>query len=79
MYRSHLVLGIMLASALTVTGCAGKVRVASSKTCVAHGGTYNAASKACVTTANTKSAAQICQAQGGFYDTGADVCELGND
>lgn len=79
MHRSHLVLGIMLASALTVTGCAGKVRMASSKTCAAHGGSYNAASKACVTTANTKSAAQICQAQGGYYEPVADICELGND
>jgi len=77
MHRSHLVLGIMLASALTVTGCAGKVRLASSKTCAAHGGTYNAASKSCVTTASTKSAAQICQAEGGVYDTGADICEIG--
>ncbi len=77
MHRSHLVLGIMLASALTVTGCAGKVRLASSKTCAAHGGTYDAASKACVTTANTKGAMQICKEQGGIYDTGADVCEVG--
>jgi hypothetical protein len=79
MHASHLILGIMLASALTVTGCAGKVRMASSKTCAAHGGTYDASAKACVTTANTKSAAQICQAEGGYYDTGADVCELGAD
>lgn len=79
MRRSHLVMGIMLASALTVTGCAGKVRVSSSKACMAHGGTYNAAAKSCTYTAQTKSAAQICQAQGGFYDTGADFCELGTD
>lgn len=77
--RGQMVLGIALAGALALTGCAGKARVASSKTCAAHGGTYNAASRACVTTANTKSAAQICQAQGGYYDTGPDVCELGND
>ena len=79
MHGSHLILGIMRASALTVTGCAGKVRMASSKTCAAHGGTYDASAKACVTTGSTKSAAQICQAEGGYYDTGADVCELGAD
>ena len=77
--RGQVVLGIALAGALALTGCAGKVRLASSKTCAAHGGTYDSASKACVTTVNTKSAAQICQAQGGYYDIGADVCELGND
>ena len=76
MHRSHLVLGIMLASALTVTGCAGKVRVASSKACAAHGGTYDAAAKTCVTTANTRGAAQTCQAQGGTYITELDVCEM---
>lgn len=79
MHRSHLVLGIMLASTLMVTGCAGKVRLASSKTCAAHGGTYDAAAKACTTAVNTKSAAQICQAQGGYYEPVADICELGND
>ena len=79
MHRSHLVLGIMLASALLVTGCGGTVRMSSSKACAAHGGTYNAAAKTCTTTANTKSAAQICQAGGGYYDIGADICEYGRD
>ena len=77
--RGQMVLGIALAGALALTGCAGKVRMASSKTCAAHGGTYDAAAKSCVTTANTKSAAQICQAQGGYYEPVADICEMGND
>ena len=79
MNRGRLVLGLALVASLALTGCAGKVRLASSKTCAAHGGTYNAASKACTTQASTKSAQQICQAGGGYYDTGADVCEYGPD
>ena len=79
MNRGHLVMGVTLAVALALTGCGGKVRLASSKTCAAHGGTYDASAKACTVGTNTKSAASICQAQGGFYDIGADFCELGND
>jgi hypothetical protein len=77
MNGGRLVLGLALVASLALTGCAGKVRLASSKTCMAHGGTYNAASRSCTTQVSTKSAQQICQAQGGYYDTGADVCELG--
>lgn len=79
MKRGSMVLGVTLALAFALTGCAGKVRVSSAKMCVAHGGTYNASAKSCSYTVSTKSAAQVCQAQGGFYDTGADFCELGND
>ena len=79
MKRGQLALGITLAAALALTGCAGKARVSSAKSCAAHGGTYNASAKSCTYTASTKSAAQICQAQGGFYDTSADFCEIGTD
>ena len=74
-----LVLAIMLTASLAVTGCAGKVRVASAKMCQAHGGTYNASTKTCSYQASTRTAKQACEAQGGFYDIGADFCELGND
>ena len=79
MARGQLVVGLTLAAALALTGCAGKARVSSGKMCMAHGGTYNAAAKSCTYQASTKSAAQVCQAQGGFYDTAADFCEIGND
>ena len=77
--RGRLILGVALVAAFALTGCAGKVRLASSKTCAAHGGTYDASAKSCTFDRVSKSAASICQAQGGFYDTGADFCEIGND
>jgi hypothetical protein len=79
MNRGRLFLGIALAASLALTGCAGKVRLASAKTCAAHGGTYDAAARACTTQVSTKGAQQICQANGGYYDTGADVCEYGQE
>lgn len=77
MARGQLVAGIVLASALVLTGCGGKARLSSGKMCQAHGGTYNAAAKSCSYTAKTQSAQQTCQASGGYYDTAADVCEVG--
>jgi len=79
MQRSHLVLGIMLATSLVATGCAGKVRVASSKSCQAHGGAYNATTKSCTYAASTRSAKQVCDAGGGYYEPVVDICEYGND
>ena len=79
MKRGSMVLGITLALAFALTGCAGKARVTSAKMCAAHGGTYNASAKSCSYTASTKSAAQICQAAGGYYDTAADYCEYEAD
>ena len=72
-------IGLGLVASLAMTGCGGTVRMASAKTCAAHGGTYDASAKACTTQASTKSAAQICQAEGGYYDPGSDVCEVGRE
>ena len=79
MHRRHLALGIALAVSLAVTGCAGKVRFASSKSCQAHGGTYDASARSCSFERSSKNAAAICQAQGGYYDPNADYCEIGAD
>ena len=79
MHRRHLVLGIVLAVSLAATGCASKVRLASSKSCQAHGGTYDAAAHTCSFERSSKNAAAICQAQDGYYDPNADFCELGRD
>ena len=80
MHRRQLALGIALAVSLAVTGCAGgKVRLASTKSCQAHGGTYDASARTCSFERSSRNAAAICQAQDGYYDPGADYCELGRD
>ena len=78
--RGRLILGVSLAVALALTGCAstGKTRVSSATRCAAHGGTYDSTAKSCSYKATTMSAAQSCQAEGGYYDIGTDYCELGN-
>ncbi len=79
MDHGRLIVGITLAVALASTGCAGKLKLSSSKMCTAHGGTYNAAAKTCSYTASTRSAKQTCELHGGYYDTAADFCEMGMD
>ena len=78
MARGQLIVGITLAAALALTGCAGKTRMTSSSMCQAHGGTYNPTAKTCSYTAQTRSAKQTCEAHGGYYDIGTDYCEIGN-
>ena len=79
MHRRHLALGIVLTLSLAVTGCAGKTRLASNKSCQAHGGTYDASARTCAFERSSKRAQEICQAEGGYYDPNADYCELGRD
>jgi hypothetical protein len=77
MQRSHLVLGIMLATSLVATGCAGKMRMQMSMSCQAHGGTYDAATKSCMVGGTPRSSESICRAMGGNYERAADICEVG--
>ena len=79
MNSGRMIVGIALAAALASTGCATKARVTTAKACAAHGGTYNASARTCSYTASTRSAKQICDQQGGYYDTVADVGETGMD
>ena len=80
MHRGQLAMGIVLAVSLALTGCAGgKVRLASTKSCQAHGGTYDASARTCSFERSSKKAPEICQAEGGYYDPNADFCELGRD
>ena len=79
MHRRHLAVGIVLAVSLAATGCAGKTRLASTKSCQAHGGTYDASARSCTFERSSKNAPEICQAQGGYYDTVADYCEFGRE
>ncbi len=61
--------------ALLLAGCAGKVRLSSQKMCEATGGTYS--NKMCNPgTSNPRSAAQMCQAHGGWYQADLDTCEI---
>ena len=77
MNYGRLIVGFALAAALASTGCATKARVTTAKACAAHGGTYNASARTCSYTASTRSAKQICDQQGGYYDTAADANGIG--
>ena len=86
--RGRLFIGISLATALAVTGCAsgsssggsaspgGKVQIHAAKMCQAHGGTYNGATQTCAYTPATRSARQNCEQQSGYYDEAAQICSF---
>lgn len=80
MRHGHGVLGIALSASLilSVAGCA-KVRLDVARMCKAHGGTYNATTQHCTYPASTKTAREICEQQGGYYDPAAQSCEIGRD
>ena len=68
---------VMLAGlvALPLAGCASKVRLSAKKMCEATGGTYS--DKTCNPgSPNPRTAAQMCQAHGGWYQADLDVCEV---
>ena len=75
MTHRGLIVGITLVAALAASGCATKVKMASSKMCAAHGGTYNASTQMCTYKAQTLSAKQVCQDQGGYYSVDGN-CEV---
>ena len=86
--RGSVVGGLTLVLAVMSVGCASsspssspssKARVSSSTMCRAHGGVYNATTKSCTYTAMTRSAKETCEAHHGYYDTAADVCEIGQE
>jgi len=80
MHQGRRLFGIALAVvALAAAGCSGTVRMASTKSCKAHGGTYDASAHTCTFERSSKHAAAICQEEGGYYDPNADYCELGRD
>jgi len=56
------------------TGTSASVKRSSAKTCAAHGGTYNAATKSCSFQPSTTSAQQMCQQNDGYYDEASDIC-----
>ena len=68
---------VVLALAVPLGACAGKVRMEVRKMCQAHGGTWSAQSKECSYPASTRSAADICAGHGGAWEpAGAGYCEI---
>ena len=78
-YRGMVVrIGLVIAIAGSLSGCAGKVRISTKSMCEAHGGTYSPTAKQCTYPAQPppRSAAQICQMQGGQIDPVSDECVM---
>ena len=78
-HRSMVVgIGVVIAIAGSLSGCAGRARVSTKSMCEAHGGSYSATAKQCTYPAQpaTRSAAQICQMQGGQLDPVSDECAI---
>jgi len=71
-------IGLVVALAVSLSGCAGKARVSTKSMCEAHGGSYSATTKQCTYPAqpSARSAAQICQMQGGQLDPVSDECAI---
>ena len=73
-------IGVVVALAMSLSGCAGKVGISSKTMCEAHGGSYSAQAKQCAYPAqqSARSAEQICQMQGGQIDAVSDTCFMDN-
>ena len=71
-------IGLVVALAGSLSGCAGGVRLSSKTMCEAHGGSYSAQAKQCAYPAQqpSRSALQICQMHGGQWDEVSDSCDL---
>jgi hypothetical protein len=71
-------IAFVVALAVSLSGCAGKVRLSSKTMCEAHGGSYSPQTKQCAYPAQqpSRSALQICQMQGGRWDEVSDSCAI---
>jgi hypothetical protein len=71
-------IGLVVALAISLSGCAGRARVSVKSMCEAHGGSYSTTAKQCSYPAQppARSAAQICQMQGGELDPVSDECAI---
>ena len=71
-------IGVVIALAGSLSGCAGRARVSTKSMCEAHGGSYSATARQCTYPAqpSARSAAQICEMQGGQLDSVSDECAI---
>ena len=71
-------IGLAVALAISLSGCAGRARVSVQSMCEAHGGSYSTTAKQCSYPAQppARSAAQICQMHGGELDPVTDECAI---
>jgi hypothetical protein len=71
-------IGLMIAVAASLSGCAGRVHLSSRLMCEANNGTYNSATKQCAYPPQPpqQSAAQMCQMHGGELDPVTDTCAI---
>ena len=71
-------IGLVVALAVSLSGCAGRARVSTKSMCEAHGGSYSMTAKQCTYPPQSppRSAAQICQMQGGQLDPVSDECAI---
>jgi hypothetical protein len=71
-------IGVLVALAGSLGGCAGRARISTKAMCEAHGGSYASSTKQCTYPAQQppRSAAQICQMQGGQLDPVSDECAI---
>ena len=64
--------------ALPLAACSSTIKKSSSSLCTAAGGTYSG--NTCNPGApNQKTAAQMCQAHGGVYESVLDLCDMPGD
>ena len=64
--------------ALPLAACSGRAKISSARLCTAAGGTYSG--NTCNPgTPNQKTAAQMCQAHGGVYESVLDYCDMPGD
>ena len=76
-FRTLWVIALAVLLVAPLGGCAtkGKARLSAQKMCAAAGGTY--ANRTCNPGAtNQKTAKQMCDAHGGWYQADLDICEV---
>jgi hypothetical protein len=71
-------IGLVVALAISLSGCAGRARVSTKAMCEAHGGSYSPTAKQCTypPQQSARSAEDICRMHGGQLDPVSDECAI---